>query len=132
VMIHRTVLGAMERFMGTLIEHYAGAFPVWLAPTQVSLLPVLERNEGYAGKVYERLRCEGIRAEVVGSQQKLGFRIRAKTMEKVPYIIVVGDKEEESASVSVRKRKHGDQGSVPLEDFINGLKEEISKRLPDS
>jgi threonyl-tRNA synthetase len=118
--------------MGTLIEHYAGAFPVWLAPVQVSVLPVLERNEGYAARVLDELRSEGVRAEVAGSQQKLGFRIRSKTMEKIPYILVVGDKEEESSGVSVRKRKQGDQGLVPLEEFIGGLKQEISNRLPDS
>jgi threonyl-tRNA synthetase len=132
VMIHRTVMGAMERFMGTLIEHYAGAFPVWLAPMQVSVLPVLERNEAYAAAVLEDLRSSGIRAEVVGSQQKLGYRIRSKTMEKIPYILVLGDKEEGSSSVSVRKRREGDKGVVPIKEFISGLKNEITKRLPDS
>jgi threonyl-tRNA synthetase len=131
VMIHRTVLGAMERFMGTLIEHYAGAFPVWLAPVQASVLPVLDRNEAYAARVVEELRSRGIRAEMAGSQQKLGYRIRAKTLEKVPYILVVGDKEEESSGVSVRKRKAGDQGLVPLGEFVSGISEEIAKRLPD-
>jgi threonyl-tRNA synthetase len=132
VMIHRTVLGAMERFMGTLIEHYAGAFPVWLAPIQVSVLPVLERNEAYAAKVLEELRSQGVRAEVVGSQQKLGYRIRSKTMEKIPYILVVGDKEEESSGVSVRKRTVGDKGLVPLGEFVSGIRKEIDERLPDS
>ena len=132
VMIHRTVLGAMERFMGTLIEHYAGAFPVWLAPMQVTVLPVLERNEAYAARVVEQLRSSGVRAEVMGSQQKLGQRIRTKTMEKIPYILVVGDKEEESSSVSVRKRKTGDQGQVSLSEFISGIRDEIESRLPDS
>lgn len=132
VMIHRTVLGAMERFMGTLIEHYAGAFPVWLAPVQVTVLPVLERNEAYAARVAEELRSSGIRAEVTGSQQKLGQRIRTKTMEKIPYILVVGDKEEESSGVSVRKRKAGDQGLVRLGEFMSGIKDEVENRLPDS
>ncbi len=132
VMIHRTVMGTMERFMGTLIEHYAGAFPVWLAPMQVSVLPVQEKNEAYAAGVLEDLRSGGIRAEMVGSQQKLGHRIRTKTMEKIPYILVVGDKEEEGSTVSVRKRKDSDQFVVPLKEFIGGLKDEISKRLPDS
>jgi threonyl-tRNA synthetase len=132
VMIHRTVLGALERFMGTLIEHYAGAFPTWLAPVQVSVLPVLERNEAYAAKVVEELRACGIRAETAGSQQKLGYRIRAKTMEKIPYILVVGDKEQESSGVSVRKRKAGDQGVIPLREFVSGIAKEIAERLPES
>ena len=131
-MIHRTVLGAMERFMGTLIEHYAGAFPTWLAPVQVAVLPVLDRNEAYAASVLEELRSCGVRVETAGSQQKLGYRIRAKTMEKVPYILVVGDKEAESSGVSVRKRKAGDQGLVPLREFVSNVTKEIAERLPDS
>ncbi len=128
VMVHRTVLGALERFMGTLVEHYGGAFPVWLAPVQVAVLPVLEKNEGYAEKVDNLLRENGLRSEIVGSQQKLGYRIRAKTVEKVPYILVVGNKEEESGSVSVRKRKLGDQGTMPLNGFLSRLKEENDSR----
>jgi len=128
VMIHRTVLGAMERFMGVLVEHYAGAFPLWLAPVQVSVLPVLESNEAYARSLIKELTRQGLRAELVGSDQKLGYRIRAKSMEKVPYIVVVGNKEEESRSVSVRKRKEGDLGSMPFERFVELLKSEILER----
>jgi threonyl-tRNA synthetase len=128
VMVHRTVLGALERFMGTLVEHYGGAFPVWLAPVQVAVLPVLDKNEGYAEKVGNLLRENGLRSEIVRSQQKLGYRIRAKTVEKVPYILVVGNKEEESGSVSVRKRRLGDQGTMPLDEFLSRLKEENDSR----
>jgi threonyl-tRNA synthetase len=131
VMVHRTVLGALERFMGTLVEHYGGAFPVWLAPVQVSVLPVLERNEGYAEKICATLTQNGLRAEVIGSQQKLGYRIRAKTVEKVPYILVLGDKEEENGSVSVRRRKIGDQGVMPLDAFMSRIKEENDSRLSE-
>ena len=131
VMVHRTVMGAMERFMGILIEHYAGAFPAWLAPVQVAILPVLEKNEAYAGKILDRLLDSGIRAEVVDSREKLGHRIRTKTMEKIPYILVTGDKEEEAGTVAVRKHKVGDKGVISVEEFIGTLRDEIDKRLCD-
>jgi len=131
VMVHRTVLGAMERFMGILIEHYAGAFPPWLAPVQVAILPVLEKNEAYADKILRQLQESGIRAEVVDSREKLGYRIRTKTMEKIPYILVTGDKEEEAGTVAVRKHKIGDKGVVSIEEFIGTLRDEIDKRLCD-
>ena len=132
VMIHRTVLGAMERFMATLVEHYAGAMPVWLAPVQVSVLPVLEKNEGYARKVLSMLLERGVRAEISGSQQKLGYRIREKTLEKVPYLVVVGDKEVEAGCVAVRKRKVGDTGVVPVEEFVESVRNEIDSRVAES
>ena len=128
VMIHRTVLGALGRFIATVLEHYAGALPVWLAPVQASVLPVLEKNEAYAAGVLERLKESGVRAELTGSQQKLGYRIRSKTVEKVPYILVVGNKEEESGSVSVRKRKVGDEGAVPIDQFVERIRNEIDSR----
>jgi threonyl-tRNA synthetase len=128
VMIHRTVLGALGRFIGTVVEHYAGAMPVWLAPVQVSVLPVRDTDEAYAARVVDDLTRSGVRAELVGSHQKLGYRIRAKTMEKVPYILVVGAKEEESGSVSVRKRKVGDRGVVPLNEFIGIVRNEIETK----
>jgi threonyl-tRNA synthetase len=131
VMVHRTVLGGLERFMGVLIEHYAGAFPPWLAPVQVAILPVLEKNEAYAAGILERLQEIGIRAEVMDSREKLGYRIRAKTMEKVPYILVTGDKEEEAGTVAVRKHKVGDKGVISIEEFIGTLRDEIDKRLCD-
>jgi threonyl-tRNA synthetase len=131
VMIHRTVLGAMERFMATLVEHYAGALPVWLSPLQVAVLPVLDKNEGYAARVLAALTAAGVRAEVSGSQQKLGYRIREKTLEKVPYILVVGDKEEEVGKVSVRKRKEGDKGVVTIEEFTKAVRVEIDSRNPE-
>jgi threonyl-tRNA synthetase len=128
VMIHRTVLGAMERFFGVLIEHYAGAFPVWLSPVQASVLPVQERFEGYARKVHDALVSQGIRAEMTSSQQKLGYRIRQKTMEKIPYLLVVGDREEQAGAVAVRKRGEGDRGAVPLDEFVKTVKNEIETR----
>jgi len=131
VMIHRTVLGGIERFFGVLIEHYAGAFPVWLSPVQVSILPVQEKFEYYAGKVYDTLVENGIRAEKTSSQQKLGYRIRQKTMEKVPYILVVGEKEETAVAVAVRRRGEGDRGAVPLDEFVKTVRNEIETRSLD-
>ncbi len=128
VMIHRTVLGAMERFFGVLIEHYAGAFPLWLSPVQVSILPVQEKFEGYAAKVYDKLVTNGIRAERTSSQQKLGYRIRQKTMEKIPYLLVVGDREEQAGAVAVRKRGEGDRGAMPLDEFVKTVKNEVDTR----
>jgi threonyl-tRNA synthetase len=131
VMIHRTVMGAMERFMACLVEHYAGAFPVWLSPVQVSVLPVLDKNEAYAAKVMGSLAAAGVRVETSGSDQKLGYRIREKTLEKVPYLVVVGDKEEAAGLVAVRKRKEGDKGTMSLEDFIKTVRSEIDSRNPE-
>ncbi len=128
VMIHRTVLGAMERFMGVLIEHYGGAFPCWLAPIQVSILPVLERNEAYAKKVAHILTENQFRVEVTDSSEKLGYRIRQKTLEKVPYLLIVGDREEQEGSVSVRKRKIGDIGSMSLDQLIEMVREDILRK----
>ena len=114
--------------MGTLIEHYAGALPVWLSPVQVSVLPVLDKSEAYARKVLQVLLDNRIRAEVVGSQQKLGYRIREKTLEKVPYIVVVGNREEAGQSVSVRKRGVGDKGTMGLDEFVRSIRGEIDAK----
>jgi threonyl-tRNA synthetase len=127
-MIHRTVLGGLERFMGNLIEHYAGAFPVWLAPVQASVLPVMEDCEGYAREVADRLREKGIRVEVVGSQQKLGYRIRTKTMEKIPYILVVGEKEKTAGGVAVRRRGTDSQDVMDVDRFVETALAEIQAR----
>lgn len=129
VMIHRAPFGSMERFVGVLIEHFAGAFPVWLAPEQVRILPVSDKFAAYAGEVLDALRDGGVRATVDTSQDKLGAKIRLAQLEKVPYMIVVGGKEVESRQVSVRSRKAGDEGSKPLQEFVERIKQEISERL---
>lgn len=129
VMIHRAPFGSMERFVGVLIEHFAGAFPVWLAPEQVRILPVSDKFAAYAAEVVAALREVGVRATVDTSQDKLGAKIRLAQVEKVPYMIVVGGKEAESRQVSVRSRKAGDEGSKPLEEFVERIKQEISERL---
>ena len=129
VMIHRAPFGSMERFVGVLIEHFAGAFPLWLAPEQVRILPVSDKFAAYADEVVAALRAAGVRAVVDTSQDKLGAKIRLAQIEKVPYMIVVGGKEAESRQVSVRSRKAGDEGAKPLEEFVERIKQEIGERL---
>ncbi|MEW6522604.1 MAG: threonine--tRNA ligase [Bacillota bacterium] len=118
VMIHRTVLGSMERFFGGLIEHYAGAFPVWLAPVQVVVVPIADRHAAYAGELFNALRGAGIRGELDLRNEKVGFKIRWHEVQRVPYMLVVGDREVEGQSVSVRERGVGDRGRMALKEFI--------------
>jgi threonyl-tRNA synthetase len=129
VMIHRAPFGSMERFVGVLIEHFAGAFPVWLAPEQARVLPVSDKVAAYADEVVAALRAAGVRAVVDGSQDKLGAKIRLAQVEKVPYMLVVGGKEAESRQVSVRSRKAGDEGVLALDNFVERIKTEISERV---
>jgi threonyl-tRNA synthetase len=129
VMIHRAPFGSMERFVGVLIEHFAGAFPVWLSPEQARILPVSEKVAEYADEVAAALREAGVRAGVDRSQDKLGAKIRLAQVEKVPYMLVVGGKEAESRQVSVRSRKAGDEGVHALENFVERIKTEISERV---
>jgi threonyl-tRNA synthetase len=110
VMVHRALLGSLERFFGVLVEHYAGAFPLWLAPVQATVIPVTEKHQGYAREVGEALRARGVRVHVDDRNEKLGYRIREAQVQKVPYMLVVGDKEVEARNVSVRHRQAGDLG----------------------
>lgn len=128
VMVHRTAFGSIERFIAILIEHFAGAFPAWLAPVQAVLIPISERQQGYAQEVCEKLSKAGIRAEVDLRSEKMGYKIREAQLKKIPYMLVVGDKEMESGSVAVRTRKAEDKGALPVEDFIRDLLEEIKER----
>lgn len=118
VMAHRALFGSVERFFGVLIEHYAGAFPLWLAPVQVGLVPISERHAAYAEKVEKALNEAGLRVEVDLRNEKMNAKIRDFANQKAPYILVFGDKEEAAGTVSVRTRGKGDQGSVPLPEFI--------------
>jgi threonyl-tRNA synthetase len=118
VMVHRALFGSVERFFGVLIEHYAGAFPLWLAPVQVGLVPISERHHAYAEEVKAQLELIGLRVQLDGRNEKMNAKIRELTLQKIPYILVLGDKEADSASVSVRTRAKGDGGSMPLLDFI--------------
>jgi threonyl-tRNA synthetase len=128
VMLHRALLGSIERFLGVLIEHYAGAFPIWLAPVQAVLIPIAERHHEYARKVAERLVQAGIRAEIDDRNEKMGYKIRAAQTKKIPYMLVVGDKEAQSGEVSVRNRFQGDEGSQSLDSFLEKIEEFIRSR----
>ncbi len=129
IMLHRTLLGSMERFVGTLIEHYAGAFPLWLAPTQVVIVPISEKNLEYANTIKNALALKNIRVELNKDNETLGKKIRASEMQKIPYIVVVGQKEEEHKIISVRERKVGDIGNFSITDFLSRLEEEIAKKI---
>ena len=128
IMIHRTVLGSMERFVGGLIEHYGGAFPLWLAPEQVRVLPISESHADYAQALLGTLRAAGMRAEADLSNEKIGARIRQATLDKVPYMAIVGKREVENRTVSVRQRTEGDQGAVALNEFISRLQQEVDDK----
>jgi len=118
MMVHRALFGSIERFFGVLIEHYAGAFPFWLAPVQVGLVPISERHAAYAAKVEAELKAAGFRVETDARNEKMNAKIRDLANQKIPYILVFGDKEEAAGAVSVRTRGKGDQGSMPLAEFI--------------
>ncbi|AFV11218.1 threonyl-tRNA synthetase ThrS [Thermacetogenium phaeum DSM 12270] len=128
VMIHRVIFGSIERFLGILTEHYAGAFPVWLAPVQVKVLTVASRHTHYASEVAGYLEREGIRVEQDDRNERVGYKIREGELEKVPYLLVVGDQEVESRTVRVRRRGYGDQGAARLEDFASMIKDEIARK----
>ena len=129
IMIHRVVFGSIERFIGILIEHFAGAFPTWLAPVQVKVLPISDKYMDYAENVLAQLKDAGIRAELDSRAEKIGYKIREAQMQKVPYMLVVGAKEEESGLVSVRSRFEGDEGQKSTAEFIAALKEEIAQKI---
>lgn len=128
IMIHRVAFGSIERFIGILIEHFAGAFPTWLAPVQVKVLPISDKYMDYANKVLARLDEAGIRAETDTRAEKIGYKIREAQMNKIPYMLVVGAKEEETGVVSVRSRFAGDEGAKGLDEFIASVKEEIEAK----
>ena len=128
VMIHRALLGSIERFIGVITEHFAGAFPAWLSPVQVKVLPITDRAAGYAKDLQEALDARGFRVEVDGRNEKVGKKIREATMEKVPYMLVVGDRDMENGTVSVRHRSGEDLGAMSLEDFIKLLDHEVQTR----
>jgi threonyl-tRNA synthetase len=128
VMVHRALFGSVERFFGVLIEHYAGAFPLWLAPVQVGIVPISERHLPYAEKIQTTLHNAGLRVEVDHRNEKMGAKIRDFTLQKLPYILVVGDKEAETGAVSLRIRGEGDKGSMPLEEFVSRAKSLVENK----
>ncbi len=121
VMIHRAGLGSLERFMGIIIEHFAGAFPLWLAPVQVWVIPVSEKFSDYAKEVWSKLMDFGLRAELNVKDDRLGYKIREASLQKIPYVIVLGDKEQAGASINVRSRDKGELGEMKLDAFFNQL-----------
>ncbi len=128
IMIHRACFGSMERFIGILTEHYAGAFPTWMAPVQVKVLPISEKHVEYANQLAKQMRHDYVRVEVDDRNEKIGYKIRQAQMEKVPYMLVVGDKEMEDNSVNVRKHGGDELGTVPFDAFFNSIKVEIKER----
>jgi threonyl-tRNA synthetase len=127
-MIHRALMGSFERFIGILIEHYAGEFPLWLAPVQAVVLPIADRHRAYAVEVSERLRASGVRAEVDERTESVRKKIRDAEVHKVPYMLVVGDQEQSQHKVAVRRHREGDLGAVPLEEFLARARDEIERR----
>ena len=128
IMIHRVVFGSIERFIGIIIEHFAGKFPTWLAPVQVKVLPVSEKSHDYAASVYEKLKESGIRAEIDNRDEKIGYKIREAQLKKIPYMLILGENESSTGCVSVRSRDNGDLGSNNLDDFIKDIKAEIESK----
>ncbi len=128
VMIHRVIYGSIERFIGILTEHFSGAFPTWLAPVQVRILPITERQHDYAHQIQAEMEQHNIRVEVDLRSEKIGYKIREGQLQKIPYLLILGDKELEAQSVAVRHRKEGDLGAMPLADFVKRVKTEIEKK----
>ncbi len=125
VMLHRVIFGSIERFIGIITEHFAGAFPVWLAPVQVKVLPISDNQKEYAIKVVEELKANGIRVELDQRQEKIGYKIREAQLQKIPYMLILGDKEVEAKKIGVRDRKEGDKGQMELNDFIAKIKKAV-------
>lgn len=129
-MVHRAILGSIERFLGILIEHYAGDFPLWLAPVKAAVLPVSDRSSAYAGSAAAALRAAGLRIEVDDTSDKVGAKIRRASLRKIPYMLIVGDKEAAAGTLSVRDKAAGDLGAEPLDAFIRRATQEVrEKRL---
>jgi len=125
VMLHRVVLGSVERFIGTLIEHYAGAFPLWLSPVQAVVIPITDRSHDYAEEIFNTLQKENIRVEIDKRNEKLQYKIREKELQKTPYMLIVGDKEKEAGTISLRARKEGNVGVVKLGEFVERVRQEL-------
>ncbi|RME23452.1 MAG: threonine--tRNA ligase, partial [Deltaproteobacteria bacterium] len=125
-MIHRALLGSLERFFGVLLEHHAGAFPLWLAPVQAVVLPITDAQHQWAGQVLEALRARGIRAELDDRNEKLGYRIREAQLQKIPYMVVIGKREQQQGAVAPRSRAGKDLGAMPLEQFCRLIADEAA------
>ena len=132
IMVHRAILGSLERFVGGLVEHYAGAFPVWLAPTQVAIIPISERHQEKAREIEKKLRELTFRVKVDDRSETINYRIRDAQQEQIPYMVVIGDKEVAADSVAIRHRRKGDLGVMPIGQFVDKIKDEVAGRLMDA
>jgi threonyl-tRNA synthetase len=131
-MIHRALMGSLERFFGILIEHYAGVFPLWLAPVQVELLTIADRHASYAVTLSETLRSEGIRTEVNADNEKIGYKIRSATLRKVPYLGIIGDREMSEEKVSIRKRSGENIGPFSLDELVGFVTSQVRDKVSGS
>ncbi len=131
IMIHRVVFGSIERFIGILTEQYAGAFPLWLAPVQVQVLPISENTRSYAQKIYDKLNASGLRCEIDNRNEKIGYKIREAQLQKIPYMLIIGDKEAQEGTVSVRSRKDGDIGSMAVAAFVAKAVTQVAEKSKD-
>ena len=129
IMVHRAIFGSFERFLGILTEHFAGAFPLWLSPVQVKVMTIADAHNEYANKVRDVLEEAGIRVELDERSEKIGYKIREAQLQKVPYMLILGDKEVEKNKVGVRERKAGDLGQMDLNEFVEKVKKEIEDKL---
>jgi threonyl-tRNA synthetase len=127
-MIHRAVLGSLERFCGGLIEHYAGVFPTWLAPIQVAVLPISDRHQEYAKGIFEELKDLGFRCELDDRSETINYRIRESQNKQIPYMLILGDKEVEASQVAIRHRRNGNMGAMSLPDFLELITREIQEK----
>jgi threonyl-tRNA synthetase len=128
IMVHRVVFGSIERFIGILIEHFAGKFPVWISPLQVKILPITDKQEGYAKELCAKMKEAGVRVSVDDRNEKIGYKIREAQMEKVPYMLIVGEKEATENLVAVRRRDKGDMGAIPADEFIQTVVADIQNK----
>jgi threonyl-tRNA synthetase len=128
VMLHRAILGSLERFIGILIEQYSGTFPVWLSPVQVMVLDIADRHAEYASRIMRELEQQGVRVKIDLRNEKIGFKIREHSMQRIPYLVIIGDKELEDQNITVRMQKGEDLGSLSISEFTERLKQEIADR----
>ena len=127
-MIHRTILGSIERMIGILIEHYAGKFPVWLAPVQATILPISDKFNDYAYEIKKEMKDKGLRISIDDRAEKIGYKIREARLKRIPYMLIVGEKEVDGRLVSVNKRDEGDIGQFKLEEFVDKIIEEVEEK----
>ena len=125
IMIHRAIFGSFDRFIGIITEHFAGAFPTWLAPVQIRILPIADKHKEYSEKLKKQLEDLDLKVELDEREEKIGYKIREAQLQKIPYMLIIGDKEVEANAVGVRSRKDGDIGQMSVEDFVQKIQEEI-------